>query len=89
MTRYEKYMEGLSLLRYAAEAIDQAHAPFRDIRIDSAIQTDRCRPRNLRDVNDDVQSLLKDAETGTCDDCGERIVEHSNGKCPWWAKEAS
>jgi hypothetical protein len=80
------YNEAIGQLQAAADAIDQAHAMLRDLKLHNYIETGRGPYRQtLNSAYGIVSGLLEDLQNVTCPDCGKPMAADSDcmaNRCP-------
>lgn len=80
----ERLQEAIEQMKTAAEALDQAHAMMRDLKLHNYVETG-CGPyrQTLSSAYGIVEGLQKDMETLACMDCGQPMnAECLAGRCP-------
>lgn len=85
------YREAEEQLRIAADALDQAHAMLRDLKLDDYITTGRGqRHQTVKSAYGIIEGLLDDLKTAACPDCGKPMADNTaciENRCPELLKE--
>ena len=77
-TRFELYRQAVAQLRKAVDALDQAHATLKDLKIDKAVEADTLHRFNARQLCRYMEGLLTDLNTLECEDCGHPLSKHGD-----------
>lgn len=80
MTRKEAHAEAIQFLSQAVDALDQAHAYFKDADTEHCLSDGRV---GIRSAVSALDTLLKYAKEAECDDCNKPVAECN---C-WFSKQ--
>ena len=80
------YREAVQQLQTAVDAIDQAHAMLKDLKLDTYITAGYGpRRQTVRSLYFDAEGLLEDLKNAACPDCGRPMAENLDcleDRCP-------
>jgi hypothetical protein len=83
MTRYENYLEAVKCADEALEAYSNAVHHMRAAKVEA--QAGGYRRPDERELESDLESLVKDLKTVECDNCGEVLAKCA---CAWLQEKA-